>query len=396
MSKHVKIPDYTRPSWSCSINGVKYSYPAGTVQEVPDAVASFIESLRVASQKKEEIIPPFGGTFDPKIVCTATGCPISLKDSASHGLMGFKIYGKTTQNGEPSPDAPVALDSVGDDGSVDVTVCGKNLLNMLRKTETKSGVTWIAEGSVLTISGTAAGLYGDIMCKNVRIEAGTYTVSFKNLEKLNRIELDCAYEDGTKVVAMQYVTASKPSFTFTAKERCYVSMTFVITSGTVIGNKNNPTFIYAQIEAGSKITEYEPYKEQNLTISTPNGLTGIPVDSGGNYTDTSGQQWICDEVDFVSGKYVQRIGKNDSYAAESISNLYMSTTGDLSEGASVLYVLSDSIEHDLSAEELAQYAAMHTNYQNTTIFNDGGADMEVKYVADTKLYIDEKFALITT
>lgn len=35
---------------------------------------------------------------------------------------------------------------------------------------------------------------------------------------------------------------------------------------------------------------------------------------------------------------------------------------------------------------------LHTNYSNTTIFNDAGADMEVKYVADTKLYVDNKFA----
>ena len=392
MSKSVRIPDYTTPSWSCSINGVKYSYPSGTVQEVPDAVAYFIESLRGASQKKEAIIPPFGGTFDPKIVCTATGCPISLKDSSSHGLIGLKLYGKTTQNGEPSPDAPAALESVGDSGSVDVIVCGKNILNMQRKTETKSGVTWIAEGTVLTIRGTAAGLYGDIMCKNVRIEAGTYTVSFKNLEKLNRIELDCAYEDGTKVFAMQYVTASKPSFTFTAKEHCYVSMTFVIASGTALGNENNPTFIYAQIEAGSKITEYAPYKGQNLTISTPNGLSGIPVDSGGNYTETSGQQWICDEVDLEKGVYVQRIGKIDSYNGEVLPGAYISSMGELSTGATVLYQLRNDQQSCLNPGELANYTAMHTSYPNTMVYNDAGAFMEVQYVADTKLYIDEKFA----
>lgn len=57
-------------------------------------------------------------------------------------------------------------------------------------------------------------------------------------------------------------------------------------------------------------TSYEPYKPaQTLIIPTPNGLPGIPVSSGGNYTDKDGQQWICDEVDFKKGVYVQRIGK---------------------------------------------------------------------------------------
>lgn len=57
-------------------------------------------------------------------------------------------------------------------------------------------------------------------------------------------------------------------------------------------------------------TSYEPYKPaQKLIIPTPNGLPGIPVSSGGNYTDEKGQQWVCDEVDFKKGVYVQRIGK---------------------------------------------------------------------------------------
>ena len=53
---------------------------------------------------------------------------------------------------------------------------------------------------------------------------------------------------------------------------------------------------------------YEPYHEpQSMDISTPNGLPGIPTSSGGNYTDADGRQWICDEVDFARGVYVQRV-----------------------------------------------------------------------------------------
>lgn len=50
-------------------------------------------------------------------------------------------------------------------------------------------------------------------------------------------------------------------------------------------------------------------KTQTLTLSTPNGLPGIPVTSGGNYTDQNGQRWICDEVDLERGVKVQRVGK---------------------------------------------------------------------------------------
>lgn len=48
-------------------------------------------------------------------------------------------------------------------------------------------------------------------------------------------------------------------------------------------------------------------KTQTLTLPTPNGLPGIPVTSGGNYTDSTGQQWVCDEVDLTRGVRVQRV-----------------------------------------------------------------------------------------
>ena len=48
-------------------------------------------------------------------------------------------------------------------------------------------------------------------------------------------------------------------------------------------------------------------KTQTLTLPTPNGLPGIPVTSGGNYTDPTGQQWVCDEVDLERGVRVQRV-----------------------------------------------------------------------------------------
>ena len=48
---------------------------------------------------------------------------------------------------------------------------------------------------------------------------------------------------------------------------------------------------------------------QTLTLQTPNALPGIPVTSGGNYTDENGQQWVCDEVDLARGVRVQRITK---------------------------------------------------------------------------------------
>ena len=190
---------------------------------------------------------------------------------------------------------------------------------------------------------------------------------------------------------------------------------------------------------------------QNMTIATPNGLPGIKVTSGGNYTDANGQQWICDEVDLARGVYVQRINSLNLNGSElwleykyepqyygffvenlldsgqnrasglcnqfsvgrladdsvwiGVSNnkaLYVITREWYNKGISawksylstnplrVIYPLSVPAETPLSEEELAAYAALHTYRGNTTVSNDAGAWMDIEYVMDAKKYIDSQ------
>jgi hypothetical protein len=63
MAKTVKIPDNMSP-WKAIINGVEYVYPAGTTQEVPDAVADFIERISKVEPEKAPVMPPFAGGAD--------------------------------------------------------------------------------------------------------------------------------------------------------------------------------------------------------------------------------------------------------------------------------------------------------------------------------------------
>ena len=72
---------------------------------------------------------------------------------------------------------------------------------------------------------------------------------------------------------------------------------------------DSPVPIVSAGEGGSVVVKVSDGngKEQTLTLQTPTGLPGIPVTSGGNYTDPQGQQWVCDEVDLERGVKVQRV-----------------------------------------------------------------------------------------
>lgn len=62
----------------------------------------------------------------------------------------------------------------------------------------------------------------------------------------------------------------------------------------------------------------------------------------------------------------------------------------------MLYLLDTPIETDLPPETIAAYKALHTYYPTTVVTNNANADMQLDYVADTKLYIDKKIKELVT
>ena len=165
------------------------------------------------------------------------------------------------------------------------------------------------------------------------------------------------------------------------------------TGGKPAPTPDNPQDLINIGNAGSmELYVKDSDEKQTFIINTRNGLKGVAVENNGNYTDSNGQQYICDEIDFAKGIYIQRIGQIPAYSNEEISTEFMSTTGELSTGATVVYVLSQPIEIPLTDEEIATYNTMQTYKPTTVITNKDNAYIKVDYVADTKSYIDNKFA----
>lgn len=351
-------------------------------------------------------------------ISSISGEVITVSDSAEAPLQGLKLYGKTTQNGTPTPDAPIALESVGDDGRVDVTVCSKNLFDNSLFKESNYSV-WF----------------------HLKLKPNTrYTFSTNCDVTANALLFFLSGRvDAGASSTVNGVFVNKP-ITQISDNDGYVSVVFRALGTTM------PSNYQWQLEEGTQATAYEPYNAQVISISTPNGLPGIPVTSGGNYTDSNGQRWICDEVDFEKGVYVQRVGKstlnkeNTWYWNASKNCAYCSipnaikldntnqterlVSGDKYVGTSwvrlgqadaeyhcsmyyslsfvaihdkdcasvdeflaklgdntieVQYMLATPIETVLPAEQLAAFAALHTNCPNTTIFNNKNADMSISY-----------------
>ena len=100
MSKTVKIPTDRNP-WTCNINGVPYSYTAGSTQSVPDEVAALIQQtygFPPAPPKTEKPWPcdpvdlsayeKIADAFTPTITSPANGDVIKYDSSSSKWVNG--------------------------------------------------------------------------------------------------------------------------------------------------------------------------------------------------------------------------------------------------------------------------------------------------------------------
>lgn len=253
------------------------------------------------------------------LIGTETGNPVSVSDAFSAPLCGLTVYGKSTQDGTPTPDAPVSIVSAGDNGTITVTI-----------------------------------------------------------------------GDGAD-------------------------------------------------------------EQKTITLQTPNGLPGIPVTSGGNYTDPQGQQWVCDGVDLERGVRVQRVNVVDLSTCKITGTTELAVTRRLSiqllirgrdrktealcnklqfivsfdkdvqhfyvdksnvfifipidaknpeEGEYILfYALATPIETPLTPDELAAYKALTTYAPNTVVQAADGAGLKVDYQRDVNIVIknlEDAIASMTT
>lgn len=214
---------------------------------------------------------------------SASGTVVSAEDAAAAPLCGLHIYGKSTQDGTPSPDNPVPIVSVGDSGTVAVKVTGKNLWDN----------EWVDTSLIKQFSEwTDNHKLPGWVCKKIN-PGTTYRLIIDGIPQSCRYFFsDDAYHKIGSATSEMSMTAPAHARYLTFRLNL---ITFALTNQKIM------------VVMDDVVPNYEPYHEQLLTLSTPGGLPGIPVAAGGTYTDVDGQQWVCDEIDLARGVYVQRV-----------------------------------------------------------------------------------------
>lgn len=339
----------------------------------------------------------------------------------------------------PSPEYPQEIESTGQSGEIGVTVTGTNLLPF-----------------EVGQKGKGFEVFADGVQVDVDRETDIYAVG------RNNGNVESGYDEFALMTAGKYYiySGTQDVYLYVVVWRKGKNVVLGYSVGTdaeqieIMDGDKFRIFLRTTAAFKGKVkamitrtpmnaTSYEPYKPaQTLIIPTPNGLPGIPVSSGGNYTDADGQQWVCDEVDFKKGVYVQRVAtetpkakwKNFEETADvpnryrisgALVNIYRdgSTKCLISHGIyanwgiapgwalnsttfyyhpkedvtkeeakeqilgfinsanplTFLGQLETPIEKPLTTEQLATYKALRTYSPTTTVANDAEAGMSVGY-----------------
>lgn len=264
-----------------------------------------------------------------------------ITDSDNGKIRDMMIYGKSSQDGTPTPENPVEIKSVVNPV---IKICGKNLFDSKK-------FPIILNRAIDTNTGNLYESLSGNYCATEKYIPFPYSgkkVSFNASMSL------CAYDKDYKFIS-----------TVNKNNGQVPTGTMYVRFDIRTEDKDK-----AQIELSENTTTYEPYKEQ--TIQLPITLNAIPVSSGGNVT-INGQQYVSDYIDVERGKVVRCVKREP-----------LSKNGRLSSSSSPFYTYNlpsakpKTITEVFALCNLAQFNSITTSNSQIGISSDGSNSLRMR------------------
>ena len=249
------------------------------------------------------------------------GDSATATDAAKTPLAGLSLYGRSTQDGTPTPSAPVAIESV--EGQL-----YQQTMYAAGTTRTTAGVTvTYNEDGTCTVTGTAtshAWLWGGGSSSDARLyvtlPAGTYTICGSHSVIAQKM---------VEGVVSNLVSQTAGSATFTLTEETLVKAVPIIPNGTTVTDAT----VWVALYPGSTPMPYVPYGNAGLWARGRNWLDPSIARSGTqkNVTvaaDADGWFTISGTSDATSAGVITMWGGTDSRAfPQGVYTLLLETEG---------------------------------------------------------------------
>lgn len=276
--------------------------PGEVIPGIDDLIAE-IERMETATEAAEAALAQMDDRLAEFDVAVETffphrggvGALVTVEGTVDASPAGLTIYGKSVQNGTPSPSAPVDIVTAGSSGTLAMVsvAAGTDIHNSATDT-----AQFIDENGNITNN-------ADYLLTDYIPLSGNYLyIRWENVVG-TACYLRRAYYDSNKSFIRRDIHQLTRG-----------------QSGTFWTPLATARYVRICVENSStnRIYGLKVHDGYGVAIdTTPNGLPGIPVASGGNYTDTNGQMWICDTIDLEAGVYTKRVETYTVTGSESIS-----------------------------------------------------------------------------
>lgn len=298
------------------------------------------------------------------------GNPVSVSDAFAAPLCGLHIYGRSKQDGTPSADNPAPIVAAGAEGTMQVKITGTNLLDFEKCRKDSSRVDFGYEDGVLTVQALSTQGYAGISIP-LPLECAGKRIYFTRTINSNPSNLQ-------SLIQLKYVVNGKTSY-YSGSSTIMIPENVTSVEYNIMARNENTategtiTIDHPVVCYGSELLPYESYREQSIAVETSGGLHGLPVSSGGNYVDTNGQEWLCDEIDFTQGKRIKRVNVEALDATKTLSE---------QSGFEM-----EPVEFPLSSEEIAAYKALTAYTPTTVVQAKNVAGIRLDYQRDVNLVI---------
>lgn len=255
-----------------------------------------------------------------------SGEPVTVEYAGENRIGSVTAYGNNPQTSGTTT-APISMSGVDS-----VQVSGNNLFLNNAVTETKSGITFtVNTNKSITVNGTNSTSGSAVFYTgyNESLPAGSYTLSgASSLTGSAEIEIKIKRVRGT--------------FEWFSINSSLHTRTLNIATGDIIdsfyvtvraGQTADNVTVYPMLNVGSTALPYEPYQGSVTQLPIPRPLRRV-----GDVRDVCVTRQEYEGAEKLVVTY--NVGYIASYAGESITTAWISSTGALSTGAEVAYVLS--------------------------------------------------------
>lgn len=344
--------------------------------------------------------------------------------------------------GKPSPNPEYPQEIKGLENPK-IKVCGKNLLENKLPKATNSGITYTKnEDGSITINGTAT-------------DDSYYTFGFHNEIPAHETDMIASFEGGNGKIAfvvgyfredgslqnsIAYCVDRELHFEF--PREAYTTRIYL---AIVKGNTFDNLTVYPMIRLADANSDYENHKEQSIQLpyilhGEGDDVDHITIKDGVWGVERYFKKVVYDSNDFVEitwteyenatfftlpkpedcdtyGQYMTSDALCNKFRTdtvhpldlpENVGNVVTAASAPLlwfgfakgttlEEAQSVgeieyIYKLAEPVFEPFTEAEIEAFRALVSNYPTTTILNDSGAHMAVRYGIDTKTYIQKAIA----